>query len=131
MLKAIFTGDEDIPTDYYFGLDKRTTIREEDNLASLLDEPENAFNGYARQPVASSGQFVVDTSEGHYYARSPILHFSAIGGSWGPVRNLFLSTTIQSDYDGFLVASVPLTQTVTVTDGQSISVRMGLSLKDC
>ena len=130
MLKALFSGELDIPDDYYFGLDKRTTIRIGDNLVSLLDEPENEFNGYARQPIAASGQFVVDTTSDHYYARGPILHFSASGGSWGPVRNLFLSTTRQSDYGGYLLASVPLSQTITVADGESISVRMGLSLRN-
>lgn len=131
MLKALFSGEEEIPDNYYFGLDKRTSITEADNLASLLDEPENDFNGYVRQAISSSSQFVIDTTASHFYARSPILHFSASGGSWGPVRNLFLSTTRQSDYGGYLIASVPLSQTITVNDGESISVRMGLSLKDC
>ena len=128
-LMAIFTG-ETIPDDFYFGLDKRTSIAAADNLASLLDEPENGFNGYSRQAVASSGQFVMGSSGGHAVANSPIIHFSASGGSWGPVRNLFLSTTRQSDYTGYLLASVPLSQTVTLADGESISVRMGLTLKN-
>lgn len=130
ILKAIFTGQEDIPSNYYFGLDKRTTLAESDNLASLLDEPENGFNGYARQTVSSSDQFVVDTTNSHFYVRSPIITFSAVGGSWGPVRNLFLSTTRQNDYDGYLISSIVLSQTITLSAGETISVRMGISLKD-
>jgi hypothetical protein len=131
MLKVCFSGEESVPANYYFGLDKRSSLLASDNLASLVDEPNNEFNGYRRQSISSEGQFVINTSSSHYYAKSPIIHFSASGGSWGPVNNLFLSTVAQNDYDGYLLASVPLSHVMSLSDGESMSVVMGLSLKNC
>lgn len=130
ILKALFVGDG-IPENYYFGVDNRSSIDVDDTLLSLVDEPSAGTHGYARQIITSEGQFVMGVSaQGNHMVNSPIVYFSAIGGSWGPVKNLFLTNTSQDDYDGYLIASVPLTHTVTVLDGESISMRMGLTLRD-
>jgi hypothetical protein len=131
MLGVLFVGTDPIPTNYYFGLDSRTSVAETDNLVSLINEPENGYFGYARQAVSSEGQFVLDTLNNHYYAKGPIITFTASDGTWVPLRNLFLATVKQNEYDGYLLASVPLSQTVTLDPGESINVQMGLSLKDC
>ena len=130
MLSAVFTGgvtNTFIPEYYYFGLDNRTTLDATDTMTSLTQEP--STNGYTRQMIASTGQFTISQVGGIYVAESPIVSFSASGGAWGPVRNLFLTT--QTDVTGYLISSVPLSQQVTVEDGASINVRMALGLKDC
>jgi hypothetical protein len=128
MLTSLFSDASTIPTDYVFGLDNRLTVAAADTMTDVsLVEP--AGNGYFRQAVASDGQFVISVVNGVNRASGPIITFSAAGGSWGPVRNLFL--TDQPDSSGFLIASVPLAQVLTVADGESVSMRMALSLRDC
>lgn len=133
-LKALFTNGKVstiIPTNYYFGLDNRTTINVDDTMTTIADTGgEPSTNSYFRQAVASLNQFTISlTIEGINIARSPIVSFVASGGSWGPVTNLFL--TDQTDNSGYLIASVSLTSALTVEDGEGIHMRMGLSLKDC
>jgi len=132
ILRAIFMGGPSnsyIPTYYYFGLDNRTTLAATDTLVTVgLTEP--ATYGYSRVAVNSTAQFTVSVAlSTHNVATGPIVTYRAVGGTWGPVRNLFLSTT--SDNSGYLVASCALLAPITVTAGQQISARMGLGLKDC
>jgi hypothetical protein len=132
VLSAVFSGGVNntiIPYNYYFGLDNRTTISAGDTMGTITNEPSS--NGYARIPLSSTGVFTVSLPTGgtHYRADGPIISFVALGGSWGPVSNLFLTT--QSDNTGVLIASVPLTQTVTINTGEAVNMRMGLTLKDC
>jgi hypothetical protein len=114
------------PANYYFGLDNRATITIDDLMTDLSNEP--VGNGYLRAAVASNGQFTVDLLSGVYRATSQIVTFSASGGSWGPVSNLFLTT--RSDNDGILIASSPLSNTITLNSGDAINMRMALALHD-
>ena len=132
VLSAVFSGGVNntiIPYNYYFGLDNRSTIAAGDTMSTIVAEPNN--NGYGRIGLSSSGVFTVVLPVGgtHYRANGPIISFLANGGSWGPVSNLFLTT--QPNNTGVLIASVPLTQTVTVNTGEVVNMRMGLTLKDC
>jgi hypothetical protein len=130
VLSAVFSGgvtNTVIPANYYFGLDNRTTIAAGDSILSLSSEP--TANGYGRIAVASNSVFIVSLQSSHYRADGPIISFSAAGGGWGPVKNLFLATS--SDNTGVLIASVALSQSVTLADGEAVNVRMGLSLRDC
>ncbi len=97
-------------------------------MTTILDEEPSDF-AYERVPVVSSNQFSVTQVSGTYRATGPVLTFRAVGGSWGPVKNLFL--TNDSEFDGKLIASVNLEEEVTVNDGESINVRMALALKNC
>jgi len=115
------------PPFYYFGLDNRTTLLESQTLSDVIFEP--TANGYTRSSVAND-EFDVDLISGSYRALSPILTFSATGGSWGPVRNLFMTNAAQFAPGGLLISSVPLSNPVTVIDGSSLTVRMALSLRD-
>lgn len=129
ILNAVFAGGQDslyIPDFYYFGLDNRAAIAAADTLADLQNEP--LVNGYIRQDVASLSQFSVALNTGHYRADSPVVAFSAIGGGWGPVRNLFL--TDESDDTGSLISSVSLGAVVSLVAGEQILLEMGLSLFD-
>lgn len=127
ILQVLF-GGEAIPTAYYLGMDNRASLSESDTMGSLGTEP--IGNGYLRQPVLSTGEFTFTvTSLGFTQAQSPIVEFNASGGTWGPVANLFL--TDQSDSSGYLISSIKLSSTVTLDDGERVTVRMGLGMRDC
>jgi hypothetical protein len=127
ILQALFNG-EPIPVAYYLGLDNRSDLSVEDTMDSLTTEP--AGSGYLRQPVLSSGEFTFAvTNAGYTQAQTPIVEFNASGGSWGPVANIFLST--EADSSGFLISSLTLSSPVTLNDGERVTVRMGLGMRDC
>jgi hypothetical protein len=89
---------------------------------------EPTINGYSRVEVSSSNSFSLSLSSEHYVATCPVISFSATGGSWGPVKNLFLTTA--EDNSGILIASAPLSQNTTLSAGETLNVRLGLSLRD-
>lgn len=65
---------------------------------------------------------------GVYRASGQIVTFSATGSGWGPVSNLFMATA--ADDSGILVASNPLSNTITLEGGDAFNVRMALALRD-
>lgn len=115
------------PTFYYIGLDNRDTLSVNDAMPSgLLNEP--TTNGYSRQPVSSASGFTVSKVSGVYRATSLVVAFSATGGSYGPVKNVFLTNRI--DNNGYLIASVALGSSRTFSDGDTFTLQFGLSLRD-
>lgn len=133
LLKACFIGGIEntiIPEKYYFGLDNRTSVASDDTMASIAESGnEPATNGYSRVNISSSNVFNVSPSGDHFVALGPIISFSATGGSWGPTRNLFLTT--EPDNTGYLISSVALSEVLTVNTGETINMRHGLALADC
>jgi len=134
MLTSAFSGGATsnayIPTNFYFGLDNRSSLAIEDTMTTIVDtgnEPNS--NGYSRVAISSTGIFDVSLQGDHYMAFGPIISFSATGVGWGPMTKLFLTT--KSDNTGLLIASVPLTQPCSLIDGESVNMRMGLALSDC
>lgn len=136
ILRAAFTGGQDssvIPENYYLGLDNRVALEADDTIENLLGEPTG--NGYTRQQVSSSGDFIVSEESGHFRVTSKIVAFRAEGGEWGPVSNLFL-TDKETD-DGYLISTVPLSDdpdnpiNIVVEDGDSLTLRLALTLRDC
>jgi hypothetical protein len=131
LLQALFAGgptnNSYIPNYYFLGLDNRTTIAPGDVMAGILGEP--SANGYTRQPVSSTTGFTIDNTGGSYRASTAIVTFRALGGSWGPVRNIFL--TDKNDLTGSLIASANLGSPFSLTAGDTISLRLGLALRDC
>ena len=126
-LTVLFNNDGSLPpANYHLGLDERSILLVDDTMSNLIDEP--TVNGYARQPVSSVSGWTIELANGVFRALGPIITFGATGGSWGPVSNLFL--TNRTDNDGFLIASVALSNTITMSDGDAINMRMGLSLRD-
>lgn len=124
ILKVLF-GGESIPNEYYLGLDSRTSISSNDTLQTVSSN-EPSLNGYSRQSISNSSFSFIINSEENYQANSPVVLFRATGGSWGIVRNLFLSTSSSST--GSLISSVPLGTNLVVADGEIISMRIGLAL---
>lgn len=122
-LMCCFDNDGSYPPEkYYFGLDNRPSLNFGDVIDDLIDEPN--INGYARQSIDSYNGFTVSSSNGIYRASSGIITFSATSGSWGAVSNLFLVG------NNILIASAPLSDSVTLEAGDSFNVRMSLSLRD-
>jgi hypothetical protein len=127
MLNALFkTTVVSVPTFYYLGLDNRATLSADDTIASLQGEP--TTNGYSRQAVSSATGFTIEEVDGVSRATSLIVSFTASGGSWGPVSNLFLSNTINNT--GYLIATAPLGSSRTLNNGDLVTMRFALSLQD-
>ena len=132
ILSAVFIGGPTnnayIPANYYLGLDNRATIAVDQTLASLAGEPSGT--GYSRQPVSSTTGFSIVANGNVYQARSNIVIFAAVSGSWGPVSNLFL-TDASSGTTGFLYSTAVLTSPIILSAGETISVRFSMALKNC
>ena len=126
ILKVLF-GGQAVPSEYYLGLDARSTLLTTNSITSISGLEPGA-GGYSRQSVNSNSfSFVVDET-GNYQANSPVFLFKATTGSWGPVRNIFITT--QANYNGHLISSVPLGTSLSVQAGEIISMRIGLSLRN-
>ncbi len=129
VLSALFLGGNNpntfVPDQYYLGLDARAAIDKADTMEDVLNEP--FVNGYARQPVSSVTGFSIDVVNGVHRAVSEIVTFSAAGGAWGPMKNIFLSD--KQNTTGVLISSAPLTSPVTVASGDSVNMRMAMSLR--
>lgn len=127
MLACCFDNPGNFPPPfYYFGLDSRETISSSDLITDISGEPSG--NGYLRSSISSSDQFIIDVVEGVYRATSQIITFNSTGSGWGPVNNIFLATTI--DNSGVLISSNALSSPLTLENTDSISMRVGLSLRD-
>lgn len=130
-LEILFANDGTLlPPIYYLGLDAREAITVDDTMEDINDEPTS--NGYVRQQLSSeTGWNIQQVTSGDtaiWRAIGNIITFSASGGDWGPVNCLFL--TDKPDNSGKLIASVPLSQATSVSSGDSVSMRMSLSLRD-
>lgn len=127
-LTALFTTlVTSIPSNYYAGLDNRTTPAREDTLANLSQEPSQY--GYARQPLNSGSGFIVSVnSNGVYQATSNVITFIANGGTWGPVKNIFLTTTV--DNSGKLISTAALDGQHFLSTGEQLTMRLALTLRD-
>lgn len=124
LLSCCFNNDGSYPpSEYYFGLDNRSSVTGGDTISEIVGEPTG--NGYSRQSRSSSGGFTIELFNGSYRASSGVMSFSASGGSWGPVRNIFVTN---SGGSGILIATAALTQELTLIDGDSVNLRMALAL---
>jgi hypothetical protein len=130
LLRAAFVGgrvSDVIPENYYLGLDNRLTVDEDQTMDDILGEPTSG--GYVRQAISSDGDFSINFESNHYLATSPIVAFRATSGSWGPVSNLFL--TDADDDSGYLISTLELTNPVSLGVGESVTMRIGLQLREC
>lgn len=128
MLNVLFSG-LGAPPFYYMGLDSRDAPEASDSMAGLQGlEPSS--NGYERQSVNSGGFAVAVNAAGAWQATGPTVLFRASGGSWGPIKNIFLCTGLGYETPA-LVSSVPIGQNITVQDGETVTMRMAMSLSGC
>lgn len=129
ILKILFAG-QPVPENYYVGLDFRSSIDRNQTISDLFGwEP--VANAYSRQTVESNNFSIVTVSSGLKQANSPTLLFRASGGSWGPVRNIFLTTSLGYGTDSVLISSVPLSTSINVADGEIVTMRMAMALSSC
>jgi len=126
MLNCLFVN-KNTRVDYYWaGLDNRSSLNTADTMSSLVNEP--STNGYSRQKITSWSSPVISNSV--YVVKSNNIMFSASTGTsgWGPVKNIFLSTT--QNISGILISSVKLNQELTMSPGDTIVLVMNLSLSN-
>lgn len=130
LLLSLFKGGNApnvfIPDQYYLGLDSRSTIAVADTSSNLT---ESFVNGYMRQPCSSTTGFTIEVVNGVHRASSQIVTFSASGGGWGPVKNIFLSD--KQNTTGILISSAKLSSPLSVVSGDYINMQMALSLRYC
>lgn len=128
VLQAIFnTLEAGVPPFFYAGLDNRVEPAESDILSEINTEP--AIFGYQRVAVSSSNGFQVSVVDDVYQATTGVLTFNGTGGTWGPVQNVFLATT--NDNSGTLISTIALDGPHFVNDGERLTMRFGIALKDC
>lgn len=127
-LQALFSTDVvSVPINYYLGLDNRPTPGTADTFLNIEGEP--GVFGYERQEINSSLGFSVALNEFNVFqATSSILTFDAEGGRWGPIKNVFLTTSF--DNTGVLIATSSLDGTHFVDDGEALSLKFCLTLRD-
>lgn len=128
LLKTVFNsgGGVSIPSAYYVGLDDRGSVSVGDTLVNITGEP--TTNGYIRQTVSSNNGFGVSQTGLDWNAVTRTLLFRAVGGSWGPVQNAFLTTG--SGNSGFLISTVPLLNPRSLVNGETFSFRISLGLRN-
>jgi len=128
MLQVVFDEQQTVPANYYIGLDNRASPAEADTLVSLSAEPSG--NGYARQPVPSDNVgWTVSMSAGDYQAASTTETFTASGGAWTAVQQMFLCTTVTGTA-GKLVATAALSTSRTLQDGDSLQTDITIKLSE-
>jgi hypothetical protein len=125
ILKVLFAGTA-VPTNYYIGLDARSSLSSLATISSLFG-PEPTSNGYERQKIQSNNFAVSAGPSGSRQATSPAILFKAIGGSWGPVKNIFLSTGLGYS-NVVLISSASLSRNITVAAGEIITMKMAMTL---
>jgi hypothetical protein len=127
-LTALFTTlVTSIPANYFAGLDNRAVPARSDTLANLSQEPSQF--GYARQPLDSGSGFNVSVnSSGVYQATSNVITFVSNGGTWGPVKNIFLTTS--SGNTGKLISTAALDGQHFLSTGEQLTMRLALTLRD-
>jgi hypothetical protein len=114
------------PLSLYIGLDNRSTLAENQTLASLTGEPTG--NGYARKAVSTTTGWTISAPTDDYQAKTGTLTFDATGAGWGPVSKLFLATT--ADNLGKLLVSVALSTSRTLVGGDQLQVDLAIKMSE-
>lgn len=115
------------PNNYYLGLDNRTTLNLEDTLDSLDGEP--VGKGYIRQNISANNFQINLNQNGNYRVVGPTVTFNATTGSWGPVKNIFL-TNASSGVDGYLISSARLAEPITLTPPDSATLKFAFAFSN-
>jgi len=129
ILKVLFGGVQ-VPNLYFVGLDSRESLSSEDSIADLESSEPSSY-GYERKAINSNDFSVIQGASGIMQANSPTVLFTALGGSWGPIRNIFLSTGLGHASPSVLVSSASIGQNLVVSPGETVSMRMAMSLSSC
>jgi len=129
ILRVLFAGRE-VPENYHIGMDSRSSILASDQIGDLEGlEPVTA--GYERQSIQSDDFAIVTDSPTSRRANSPSVVFTATSETWEPVSNIFLCVGLGYGSSSVLVSSAALGQSISLSPGESISMRMAMSLSGC
>lgn len=116
------------PANLYLGLDARATPAEGDTLASLSGEPTGG--GYSRQAIPTTTGFTLTQPGAYYQATSTTESFGpATTGGMGTVTQRFL-TTAASGTTGLLIATVALSASRTINEGDTLNTNLILGLSE-
>jgi len=129
ILKILFAG-EPVPSNYYIGLDSRSSLDSSLGIGSVFGYEPNQ-NSYERQKVPSDSFSIIINTNSRRQANSPTLLFKAIGGQWGPVQNIFLTTALGYGTNSVLISSAKLSRQINLLDGEIITMRMAMALSTC
>jgi hypothetical protein len=135
ILRALFTGgnvnNSYIPNFYYLGLDNRPAISITDTYSTITGEP-LVSTGYSRQSISSVSGFTIETSGTIVKAKTNLIGFTSTTSSWGPVKNLFLtSVPNNSSTPGILYSSIQIGSDVILSIGDTISMKFSMALRNC
>ncbi len=123
MMEIAFSEEDTVPVDFYVGLATNPFLEESDTVAELT---EVTGTGYSRQAVKSSDVgFTISDFTTTYGVRLDTVTFTASAADWDAAKLAFIST---SDVVGLLITSAPLSITVTVGSGETMTVSMGIKL---
>lgn len=115
------------PSSFYVGL-CNSTPGETTTLTTLSGEPSGS--GYARIALARDNTDfpTLALASGDYQLTSKTVTFTASGGTIGAVTSAFLCT-VASGTSGKLYASVALSTSRTLADGESLTVTLNIKLQ--
>jgi hypothetical protein len=122
------------PTSLYLGLDARVALGETNTLTTVAADEQAVEYGYARKALSTTGtgvsgqDFYINQPAAYYRADSKVITFTASGGNWASMTNMFLCTVV-SGTAGKLICSLVMSTARTLADGDSMtaSIYIGLS----
>lgn len=132
LVKVAFTEETAVPANHYIGLDDRASLAEGDTLTTV-NATEPSGNGYARVAVATDNvDYTATQPAGNWQVASKTVTFTASGGpipAAGVVDNMFLCDQA-SGTAGDLYASVALSTSRTILDGDSLNVDITIEISE-
>lgn len=128
ILLTTFFRNTDQPAAFFAGL-CNDDLDETSTLTTMSQEPVQGVVGYTRIEIERGpiGFPTLEIYEGDYRIQSKELAWTAVGGTIGPVRTVFLATSL--DNGGYLVAFVNMTAPRIITDGSTLTVRFQIRLQ--
>jgi hypothetical protein len=124
LLEVSFSEEQSVPASFYIGLATDASLAED---ASLGDQTEVSGTGYARQAVASDNTDFTSASTGTNDRKitTKTVTFTATG-TWTGAKTVFLASTVNDT--GKLIASAPLSGTITLNNGSTLQVAIQITL---
>jgi hypothetical protein len=120
-----------LPSAWYFGLDRRKEIKEDQTLKdAAAGEPD--AEDYGRLLISENGQWIHSWQEAQ--GKSP--RFTLFSkqeffpnSDWGTVRNFFVTNAAEGN-EGLLISSTPLPHAYPVDEHMSVAVDIYLDLRE-
>lgn len=131
IVKVAISEELTVPAAFYLGLDNRATPAEADNLTQA-NAAENAFsNGYARAQLNSDAtDWTTSLATNIWQAASKQVTFTASGGDWSAVQNMFLTDKNIATTGKYLYCTQALSTSRTITDGDSLNCTITLNVRE-